>query len=60
MSKINSCKDCNKRTVGCHATCESYKKERADLDKINAEKRKGHFLMIDSDIAVHQRKKKGD
>jgi hypothetical protein len=27
------CKGCQKRTIGCHAICEDYKKEREENDK---------------------------
>lgn len=29
------CKDCPKRHVACHAHCDTYKKWRAELDKVN-------------------------
>lgn len=39
-----SCYGCEKRHIGCHATCEDYLKERAERDalneKIRAEKEK--------------------
>lgn len=28
MSNITCCKDCKTRAIGCHATCESYIKEK--------------------------------
>lgn len=28
-----SCYGCEKRTIGCHATCEDYKEFRAKLDE---------------------------
>lgn len=31
----NDCKDCTKRHVGCHATCESYAAFRIKLDMRN-------------------------
>lgn len=34
MCKKSACKDCEKRYIGCHATCEDYlsfKKEREEI-----------------------------
>ena len=33
---IKCCKDCPDRHVGCHGTCEKYKKERAEMDSLKA------------------------
>lgn len=30
---MSSCKDCTKRTIGCHSFCEQYKKETEELHK---------------------------
>lgn len=30
----NSCKGCNKRTLGCHSNCEDYKNYKKDLDNV--------------------------
>lgn len=35
--KIECCLNCQKRSGGCHSTCEEYKKQRAELDETNAE-----------------------
>lgn len=32
------CKDCTKRTVGCHSSCEEYKLAREQRDAINKKK----------------------
>lgn len=32
---IKCCKDCTLRSVGCHGTCDHYKKERNTLDEKN-------------------------
>lgn len=29
----SSCKDCKNRTIGCHATCEAYKKYKEEHAK---------------------------
>lgn len=43
------CKDCQKRHVACHAHCDTYKKWRAELDKVNdiirMEKVKDGYIM---------------
>jgi hypothetical protein len=40
--KIKCCKDCvaPKRHLGCHDTCEDYKKEKAEHDKSKQNERK--------------------
>jgi hypothetical protein len=35
MGNAKTCKDCTKRTVGCHSHCEIYKAFRTELDKRN-------------------------
>lgn len=37
---IFSCKGCEKRYPGCHAVCETYKQEKAELDASKEEMRK--------------------
>lgn len=34
------CKDCEKRTMNCHGSCEGYKEYRKKLDEINKENSK--------------------
>lgn len=45
------CKDCEKRTLGCHSTCEDYirfsKERREMLDKIREENR----ILRDNEVA---------
>ena len=36
----NKCLDCPDRYPGCHGECESYKKFRDELDKMNEHKKK--------------------
>jgi hypothetical protein len=38
--KITCCKDCATRHPGCHASCEKYIQQKAELDSWNAEQRK--------------------
>lgn len=49
MKVIKCCKDCESRHLGCHAVCEDYLAEKAELDaereKVFAEKQK----LMDSD-----------
>ena len=35
-----SCKNCTRRQVGCHATCEEYKKEKKERDAVKEKIRK--------------------
>lgn len=37
---IFSCMGCENRYPGCHAVCETYKQEKAELDKSKEEMRK--------------------
>lgn len=34
--KINCCLNCEDRHVGCHGTCERYKRERAEIEAAKA------------------------
>ena len=34
------CKDCRKRTLGCHATCDAYLTARAKQTELNEKERK--------------------
>ena len=45
MLKIQSCKGCTNRHVGCHGTCETYKAERKalDADKLVAKTNKDKY-----------------
>lgn len=29
------CKDCDKRHLGCHSTCEDYKLYKSEVNKVN-------------------------
>ncbi len=44
MTIKSNCYRCNKREVGCHATCESYKEFRKELDVINNRKQYIKFI----------------
>ena len=48
MVKINCCKGCGKRSVGCHSACPEYRLERDALTKSNE-------LQIQASIARHER-----
>lgn len=52
-----SCKDCEKRTLGCHSTCEEYirrsKKRREMLDKFREEQR----ILRDNEIVRNSSKR---
>ena len=40
MAVISSCLDCKERRIGCHQTCEKYKKFKKQLDVIKQNKLK--------------------
>ena len=44
MKAVSPCKDCEKRTVGCHSTCEDYisfaDAKRKENNEMKAEKQK--------------------
>ena len=48
MRITNPCKECDKRQVGCHGSCEEYKdyieRRRAELERIHAEMDKARRL----------------
>ena len=39
-SRIQSCRECTDRYLGCHSKCEKYIREKAENDAINEEIRK--------------------
>lgn len=39
MKKYNSCLNCNHRHLGCHGTCEDYKKYKEELERIKQNKK---------------------
>ena len=43
-----SCKNCTKRHVGCHSTCETYHKEKKEYDL--REKEIGHREKMDREF----------
>ena len=38
-TRITCCKDCNKRTVGCHSTCDDYIRQNDELNEFRAAQR---------------------
>ena len=34
MNSFHSCLNCDKREIGCHATCEDYNKEKAEWEAL--------------------------
>lgn len=59
---VFSCYGCEKRSGECHATCETYKKEKSEHDKRKAErdkKRTADMGVYDErSIAVHKANRK--
>ena len=41
---FRSCLNCQDREVGCHATCEKYHKEKAEHDRVMANKHKDNLF----------------
>ena len=35
MGRITCCYNCSEKEIGCHAYCEEYMRQRAELDKEN-------------------------
>ena len=51
VMKIDTCRDCPDRRVGCHGVCERYREARRALDEANertAAARAGMYGVIDS------------
>ncbi len=59
---IFSCKDCTKRFVGCHSTCEEYNAQRntyiEQRDAIRAEKALSYAIDEPAIIKAAKRKKR--
>lgn len=56
--KITCCKDCLDRSVGCHAECEIYIKEKAEYDEQKAQilaKKKEDNAVRDTKIKAFER-----
>jgi len=45
MKKIECCKECTKRYLGCHSECEEYISESNELKNIKHNERREHYLM---------------
>ena len=59
---IKVCKDCKERHEACHDTCEKYKAEREELNRINAERRKHTFVevaIVQTKTRIYQKMQKG-
>lgn len=42
---MKCCYKCENRHTGCHCTCEAYKSEREELDRLNEKIRQEKMLM---------------
>lgn len=61
--KITCCKDCTKRHIGCHASCEDYIKQKTELDRIretnhDADEIKRHNLIASYDYYARMQQSK--
>ena len=62
-----SCRRCTERTMGCHGSCETYKSERAEFDRLKAELNKNEdyrLYVVDSvdrvlNISAKRKQQKG-
>lgn len=62
MTDCTCCKDCEKRKVGCHSTCEEYKAFRSKRDAENAEifkKKQKEVAIAEHNAKVWLKHKKG-
>ncbi len=58
QKKITVCQGCTERTLGCHSTCEKYKEQRAEFDRMKEAKHKddGYFeYMSDKTKSIGRR-----
>lgn len=59
---IMCCMNCTDRQVGCHSTCEIYKEQKAQWDKIRAEEKEQQrqkYCRVDSILEGKRRMTKG-
>lgn len=49
MPQAKCCKDCSKRCVGCHSSCEEYLSFREELDEFNKKVAESKALVRDAD-----------
>ena len=63
--KITCCRNCKKRSLGCHSSCEEYIKQRAMLTEtkekerdINLYMHERHKIRLDFDAELKQHRRK--
>ena len=54
---IKACKDCKDRHMGCHASCDRYLREKAEMQAAKAAANRERVLE-DIEIERHRRRKK--
>ena len=55
--KTDTCRECTKRHVGCHSTCQDYIKFRQELDEVNKKIRKERLMDYLSKPTIKRRRK---
>lgn len=58
MISIHCCKDCPDRHVGCHATCETYIKEKKENDEMKQRVKDSHKIDIYKSGKAFERRNK--
>ena len=48
IRNFHCCKDCQKRQIGCHATCEEYITSKQERDRLMAQERQDKQGFIES------------
>lgn len=55
MGRITACASCKDREPGCHAVCDAYLEERADLDERNRRIRKAKAPGWEADAVMFRK-----
>lgn len=58
MSIKCACKNCVKRSIGCHSRCQEYKEFRAEIDKLNSQKQIDQATVHTIQVMSKRRKKR--
>lgn len=52
------CKNCERRHINCHASCEDYLRARKELDRINAKRKEYNAALADQVTRIMRMQKR--
>ena len=59
-TKIDCCRDCDKRTAGCHADCPDYARQNQELNEYREKRNaaRGADAMIAAHVTAYKKKRR--